>query len=259
MYMEERADLYIDKEAQYIRIQLAGTNYLSLAEVEVWGYPPIENWEHTEGMKRWTQMWPEGRYPFGRQQATLTMYSNVSAVLFGGFVKEDPYFLSDFWTVMLPTPDKLSEKLVWTPLEPKMQMPQKQMPTARYGHTAAFSKVCSLGYTIEEGVLAGDIVLETLLETVPPHVYPGVSGVSEWCRGQIIYFGGSTAAFRDPKHISYPEGFLGDMWLYNVSSNTLSEVPYNRQRAVPVRRRDHAIVINKVMIRRCSIFTDLEY
>ena len=29
-------------QVQYIRVQLAGTDYLSLAEVEVWGYPEIQ-------------------------------------------------------------------------------------------------------------------------------------------------------------------------------------------------------------------------
>ena len=74
MYMEEEAHLYIDQVAQYIRIQLAGTNYLSLAEVEVWGHPPVEDWQHTEGMKRWTPMYAEGDYPYGRSGHTLTMY-----------------------------------------------------------------------------------------------------------------------------------------------------------------------------------------
>ena len=55
------------------------------------------------------------------------------------------------------------EQVTWTPLEPKAQQPFKLSPIERYGHAADFSKVCSLGYTIEEGVLAGRIVLETLL------------------------------------------------------------------------------------------------
>ncbi len=55
------------------------------------------------------------------------------------------------------------EQVTWTPLEPKAQQPFKLSPIERYGHAAHFSKVCSLGYTIEEGVLAGRIVLETLL------------------------------------------------------------------------------------------------
>ena len=37
----------------------------------------------------------------------------------------------------------------------------------------------------------------------------------------MVFFGGSTAAERDPLHIGYSEGYLGDMWLYNVSSNTI--------------------------------------
>jgi hypothetical protein len=56
---------------------------------------------------------------------------------------------------------------------------------------------------------------------VPPEVYPGDRAKTTWCQGQIVFYGGSTAAERDPKHIGYPEGYLGDMWLYNISSNTL--------------------------------------
>ena len=56
---------------------------------------------------------------------------------------------------------------------------------------------------------------------MPPEVYPGERAKTTWCQGQIVFYGGSTAAERDPKHIGYPEGYLGDMWLYNISSNTL--------------------------------------
>ena len=58
-------------------------------------------------------------------------------------------------------------------------------------------------------------------ESVSPQVYPGDPENTPWCRGQIVFYGGSTAAERDPRHIGYPEGYLGDMWLYNVSSNTI--------------------------------------
>ena len=115
MYMEEVAHLYIDQVAQYIRVQLAGTNYLSLAEVEIWGHPPVEDWQHTEGMKRWTEMYAEGDYPYGRSGHTITMYSELSAVLFGGFVKENPYFLMDFWTALLPEPGELHKPVVQYP------------------------------------------------------------------------------------------------------------------------------------------------
>ena len=246
MYMEEQSTLYVNKMAQFIRIQLAGTNYLSLAEVEVWGYPPIENWQHTEGMKRWTQVYPEGDYPKGRSGHTMTMYTDVSAVIFGGFVKENPFFLGDFWTALLPSREQgLETPIIWTPLEPKLQKPRNVAPLRRYAHTAEFSPVCSLGYEIEEGVLSGRIVLETLLEQVEPAVYPGVPAKTAWCRGQIIFYGGSTAADRDENHISYPEGYLGDMWIYNLSSNTISEIRYDRVSAHPVRRRDHATAIHK--------------
>ena len=55
------------------------------------------------------------------------------------------------------------EQVIWTPLEPKPQQPFKLSPLERFGHAAEYSNVCSLGYSIEEGVLQGRIVLETLL------------------------------------------------------------------------------------------------
>ena len=58
-------------------------------------------------------------------------------------------------------------------------------------------------------------------EEVTPQVYPGDPDNTPWCRGQIVFYGGSTAAERDERHIGFPEGYLGDMWLYNVSSNTI--------------------------------------
>jgi hypothetical protein len=74
-------------------------------------------------------------------------------------------------------------------------------------------------------------------EKVSATVYPGIFEKSPWCRGQIVYYGGSTAAERNESHIGYPEGYLGDMWIYNISSNTISEIQYDRIRAYPVRRR----------------------
>jgi hypothetical protein len=63
-------------------------------------------------------MYAEGDYPYGRSGHTLTMYSKLSAVLFGGSVKEHPYFLKDFWTMLLPEPDKLDKPV----LDPIMLM-----------------------------------------------------------------------------------------------------------------------------------------
>jgi hypothetical protein len=41
-------------------------------------------------------------------------------------------------------------------------------------HSAAFSKVCSLGWEIENQVLNGELVLESVeQEILPPEVYPG--------------------------------------------------------------------------------------
>ncbi len=42
--------------AQYVRIQLAGTITLLLAEVEIRGFPPIQTWQHLEGPRKWTQV-----------------------------------------------------------------------------------------------------------------------------------------------------------------------------------------------------------
>ena len=42
--------------AQFVRVQLSSTDYLSLAEVEVWGFPKVQPWKHLYGMKRWTQV-----------------------------------------------------------------------------------------------------------------------------------------------------------------------------------------------------------
>lgn len=78
--------MYINQVARYVRIQLAGTNYLSLAEVEIWGYPPVEAWQHLEGMKRWTKMAVAGDYPYGRRGHSATMITPQTLLLFGGCV-----------------------------------------------------------------------------------------------------------------------------------------------------------------------------
>ena len=39
--------------ARFIKIQLVGTDSLALVEVQVWGYPPIQSWQHFEGPRRW--------------------------------------------------------------------------------------------------------------------------------------------------------------------------------------------------------------
>jgi hypothetical protein len=78
--------MYINRVARYVRIQLAGTNYLSLAEVEVWGYPPVEEWQHLEGMRRWTNLSEAGDYPYGRMGHTMTMITAQTALMFGGCV-----------------------------------------------------------------------------------------------------------------------------------------------------------------------------
>ena len=232
--------------AQYVRLQLAGTNYLSLAEVEVWGYDPIQQWQPMEGIKRWTKLSPNtNNYPYGRTGATATMISNKTVLLYGGFVKENPFFLSDFWTAILPT-SKFENPVIWTQISPTLQQPQNIQPTARYAHSASFSKVCSVGASIEQSVLDGSLVLDSLDQGIlPASVYPGDPLATDWCRGQVIFYGGGTAAIRDSSFIGYPDGLLPDMWIYNVSSSVISQVNYDITMPYPTNRREHATAIHK--------------
>ena len=241
--VEVSITVYPAVTAQYVRIQLAGTNYLSLAEVQVWGYAPVQPWQNMEGIKRWTQLIPNSAdYPYGRVGATATMISNRTALLYGGYVKENPYFLDDFWTVMLPSSSY--EGVSWTQISPILQQPMNIEPTARYAHTASYSKVCSLGASIEKSVLDGSLVLDSLDEGVlPASVYPGDPLVTDWCRGQIIFYGGGTAALRNTSFIGYPDGLLPDMWIYNVSSTVISQVNYDQNFPYPTSRQEHTTVI----------------
>jgi hypothetical protein len=81
-----QTSMYINRVARYVRIQLAGTNYLSLAEVEVWGYAPVEEWQHIEGMRRWTRLEQVGDFPFGRMGHTGTMITAQTVLVVGGYV-----------------------------------------------------------------------------------------------------------------------------------------------------------------------------
>jgi hypothetical protein len=248
MYIDEVASMFINNVAQYVRIQLAGTNYLSLAEVEVWGYPPVEDWQHLEGMKRWTRLDQTGDFPFGRLGHSTTMISEQTALLYGGFVKEDPYFLNDFWTVLLPKGGlaQFDEPLQWQFEEPLRQEPVRTFPVSRYAHSATFSAVCSAGHEIEELVRQGSLVLSSIEQgVVPPSVYPGLAESTDWCRGQVIFFGGSSSADRDVESPAHPSGYLNDMWIYNVSSKTLSQVLYNKGNPFPVARREHSVSIDR--------------
>lgn len=249
MYVEDRVSLWLNREAQYVRIQLAGTNYLSLAEVEIWGHPPVNNWQNIEGMKRWAGLRTLGDFPLGRYGGSLTMVSAHTALLFGGSIKEDPFFLDDFWTVLLPEPEDFQEPVAWTKIEPLMRIMGQDFggrPWGRYGHSALYSPVCSIGYDLEVMARAGTVVLDSLDQGVlPVPVYPGDPDATPWCRGQLLLFGGSTSAERDPGHPAYPEGYLGDLWIYNMSSNTISELRYSRNNPHPVRRRDHAAAIDR--------------
>eukprot|EP00960_Hanusia_phi_P026944 746547-Hanusia_phi.AAC.5 len=246
MYVEDLISLNLDITARYVRIQLAGTNYLSLAEVQIWGHPLVQAWQSMEGMKKWTRILPNSDvYPFGRFAATLTMYNAESALLFGGMVKESPYFLDDTWTCTLPNPNQTLQQAAWTRLSMKRQQPQNTFPIGRYSHAAAFSPVCSLGFDIELAVLDGSLVLDRISGAVPGYVYPGNPQQTPWCRGQIIIHGGRTSANRDPTDMAYPAGYLPDMWIYNVSSETISQVNYSTAAPFPSARSQHAIVIYK--------------
>ena len=108
-------------------------------------------------------------------------------------------------SLLTQTCDGLNQ-IIWTPLEPKQQQPQKKSPMARFGHAAQFSSVCSLGYTIEEGVRSGRIVLETLLVRVfsldPPQTVLSLcsplSRIASLDRVRILFqdgFFGSRRAF----------------------------------------------------------------
>jgi hypothetical protein len=234
--------------AQYVRIQLAGTNYLSLAEVEIWGYDPIQQWQHMEGIKRWTYLpASDAGYPYGRLGATATMISNKTVLMYGGFVKESPFFLDDFWTAMLPSKNFLEfeNPVIWTQISPILQQPMNFQPTARYAHTASYSDVCSLGAAIEQSVMDGSLVLDSLDQGVlQPSVYPGSPTATDWCRGQVIFYGGGTAALRKASFIGYPDGLLPDMWIYNVSSSVISQFKYDITLPYPSSRREHATAIH---------------
>ncbi|KAJ1490035.1 galactose-binding domain-like protein, partial [Baffinella frigidus] len=161
MYLDGSAGMKVELTAQYVRVQLAGTNYLSLAEVEIYGHPPIEPWQNIEGMKRWTELYTTGDTPKGRYGASQTMISAQTVLMYGGYVKEAPYFLGEFWSALLPAERDFQRPVQWTIVEPKRQKPLLSVPVERYGHTAAYSQVCTIGYDIEKGVREGTIVLET--------------------------------------------------------------------------------------------------
>jgi hypothetical protein len=72
------------QNAQYVRIQLAGTNTLLLAEVEIRGFPPIEPWQNLEGPRKWTQV-------LCRTLRSLSAVTIEMQILNGSEVDPPPY------------------------------------------------------------------------------------------------------------------------------------------------------------------------
>ncbi len=105
IHTHPQTSMYINRVARYVRIQLAGTNYLSLAEVEVWGYAPIEEWQHIEGMKRWTKLQQVGDFPFGRMGHTGTMITAQTVLVVGGYVMHTHTYIHMYMRVYGPYGD----------------------------------------------------------------------------------------------------------------------------------------------------------
>ena len=210
-----------DTEAQYVRVQLASTDYLSLAEVEVWGHPRIEPWQHLYGLKRWTQLLPHraGKLPpTPRAHATMTAIHGNKLLLSSGRTRESPFWLSDMFVIHLAEYGSMTREGVrWARLEPRAQKPYAKLPLARAQQASVYSPLCSVGHVREA-------TSDPMPGVLPHRVYPGVLGETAWCQGQVVYYGGKTQAATDQAHRAHPHGFLGDLWLYNVSSNVLSGV-----------------------------------
>jgi hypothetical protein len=68
------------------------------------------------------------------------MITDRTVLMYGGFVKETPYFLGDFWSALLPPTSEFQRPVEWTVVEPKLQLPKKKKPVTRYTHAAAYSK-----------------------------------------------------------------------------------------------------------------------
>jgi hypothetical protein len=64
------------------------------------------------------------------------------------------------------------------------------------------------------------------------------------CKGQVLIYGGQTEAATDASQASHPNGFLGDIWILNISSNVISEVHYDTSIPSPPRRSAHTMIIH---------------
>jgi hypothetical protein len=148
MYPEEHpvSAVIVNQEAQYVRIQLASTDFLSLAEVEVWGHPKIEDWQNLYGEKRWTKLYP---HKGGKVPATPRAYASMlsltpltSLLLYAGRTRESPYWLSDMYLIRLSDYSEMARDGVkWSRLEPERRQPQNRAPLGREKHAAVFSEV----------------------------------------------------------------------------------------------------------------------
>lgn len=219
MYVvEDETTITVQRYGWFVRIQLAGTGILSLAEVEVWGYPPIEPHQHFMETKRWTRINHEetSDYPKGRMGASLLRIGD-ELVLYGGFVKDSPFFLSEWWSVQLePYANHIdggrlsqSTKLSWKRIEPESKRPEKKVFKGRYGHTVLVSQHQPL---------------------------PGV-GTDADLQAIFIVYGGRGSA-KDEQ----AQGFLNEILLYNKTSNVLSEI-HPSGGSGPAGRVGHSMVL----------------
>ena len=238
MYLDDGhiSAVIINQPAQYVRIQLSSTDYLSLSEVEVWGFPKVEAWQHLYGMKRWTQLYPhpEAKVPATpRAHATITAIQGNKLLIHGGHTREAPYWLADMYLVHLAEYHAMARDGVrWYRLEARARQPMDALPLGRQKHASVFSPVCSAGYAIEQQARSDSLLSD------PP----------AWCQGQVVIYAGKTEAAVDTEHLAHPNGFLGDLWIYNVSSNVASRLEYDTALPHPARRSGHSVILHQDLI-----------
>lgn len=102
--------------------------------------PPPPPLGHDPPRAARTELYTAGDAPRGRLGATQTMITERTVLMYGGFVKEAPYFLGDFWSALLPPTSEFQRPVEWTVVEPKLQLPKKKKPVTRYTHAAAYSE-----------------------------------------------------------------------------------------------------------------------
>eukprot|EP00294_Goniomonas_avonlea_P008411 CAMPEP_0114544590 /NCGR_PEP_ID=MMETSP0114-20121206/2956_1 /TAXON_ID=31324 /ORGANISM="Goniomonas sp, Strain m" /LENGTH=745 /DNA_ID=CAMNT_0001728977 /DNA_START=159 /DNA_END=2396 /DNA_ORIENTATION=+ len=138
MYVvEEKITVMVHQLGWYVRIQLAGTDVLALAEVEIFGFPPIQVWQSYEGVKRWDELDGGLVYPKARMGHAMSVGKDSAnrdtVLLFGGYVNEHPFFLNDWWKFYLDTEQ-------WEQLEPRIKMPENKRISGRHSLMMAVDK-----------------------------------------------------------------------------------------------------------------------